>query len=422
MKFVINILFILSFFITTQSFSDSFKSKRAEAVKDYNNGKINLAFKKLKSLVKKGDSEAARDMGILLIKGKRRDIDDAFYWFEVSAKMCNSRSLEFLKSQYNKRGGLYFKPAKIEYIKSKCANYKKYKDKYAESTKKKKLVEKPKNKKIKKQKNKEKFLQKPKPTKPLVNQYSEKIDTNDNYLISEKVKNSWKKIFPKMNKNVVASGMGSGFAISANGHFLTNHHVIKNCVEIDIIYNSMIGVAKLLKSNIKMDSAILKVDAKTPYYSRFDTKKHAVGETLYAAGFPVTSEIVKSDSVTLTNGMLINTQKINSNWVLMSVPIASGNSGGPVFGKYGLIRGQTIGGYDVKKLIQKAYGNKIADEVFISNITMNLMISSVQLKKWIDETNIVVIRSSKRSSKFESDEIGLIAKREVSRIFCYKYK
>mgnify|MGYP001403881227 CR=1 FL=1 len=145
MKLIIYIFFIMSVLLTSHSYSDSFMSKRAEAIKEYNNGKVDLAFKKLKSLVKKGDSEAARDMGILLIKGKRRDIDDAFYWFEVSAKMCNSRSLEFLKSQYNKRGGLYFKPAKIEYIKSKCANYKKYKDKYAESTKKKKLVEKPKN-------------------------------------------------------------------------------------------------------------------------------------------------------------------------------------------------------------------------------------------------------------------------------------
>ena len=105
----------------------------------------------------------------------------------------------------------------------------------------------------------------------------------------------------------------------------------------------------------------------------------------------------------------------------MSVPIASGNSGGPVFGKYGLIRDQTIGGYDVKKLIKKAYGNKAADGVFISNITMNLMISSVQLKKWIDETNIVEIRSANRLTNFDSDEIGLIAKREVGRIFCYKY-
>ena len=404
MKYVINILFILSLLITTQSFSDSFKSKRAEAVKDYNNGKINLAFKKLKSLVKKGDSEAARDMGILLIKGKRRDVDEAFYWFEVSAKMCNSRSLEFLKSQYNKRGGLYFKPAKIEYIKSKCSYYKKNKNKFAENTKKKKLFEK--SKKIKSSEN----------------QNSKKIDTNDDYFISQNVINSWKKIIPKVNQNVVGGQMGSGFAISANGHFLTNHHVIKNCIEIDIIYNSMIGAAKLLKSNIKMDSAILKVNALTPYYSKFDTKRHTVGETLYAAGFPVTSEIVKSPSVTLTNGMLINTKKINSNWVLMSVPIASGNSGGPVFGKYGLIRGQTIGGYDVKKLIKKAYGNKAADDVFISNITMNLMISSVQLKKWIDETNIVEIRSANRLTKFDSDEIGLIAKREVGRILCYKYK
>ena len=88
----------MSIFITTQSFADSFKSKRAEAFKDYNNGDVTLAFKKLKALVKKGDSEAAREIGILLIRGKSsRDIDKAFDWFEVSAKMCNSLALEFLK-------------------------------------------------------------------------------------------------------------------------------------------------------------------------------------------------------------------------------------------------------------------------------------------------------------------------------------
>ena len=107
----------MSIFINTQSFADSFKSKRAEAFKDYNNGDVTLAFKKLKALVKKGDSEAAREIGILLIRGKSsRDIDKAFDWFEVSAKMCNSLALEFLKSQYLKRGGLYFKPTKIEYM------------------------------------------------------------------------------------------------------------------------------------------------------------------------------------------------------------------------------------------------------------------------------------------------------------------
>ena len=127
----------MSIFINTQSFVDSFKFKRAEAFKDYNNGDVTLAFKKLKALVKKGDSEAAREIGILLIRGKSsRDIDKAFDWFEVSAKMCNSLALEFLRSQYLKRGGLYFKPTKIEYIKSKCEDYKNKDTKIVESQKK----------------------------------------------------------------------------------------------------------------------------------------------------------------------------------------------------------------------------------------------------------------------------------------------
>ena len=66
----------MSVLLTSHSYSDSFMSKRAEAIKEYNNGKVDLAFKKLKSLVKKGDSEAARDMGILLIRGKFiKDVD-----------------------------------------------------------------------------------------------------------------------------------------------------------------------------------------------------------------------------------------------------------------------------------------------------------------------------------------------------------
>ena len=43
----------MSIFITPQTFADSFKSKRAEAIKNYKNGEVKLAFKKLEALVKK---------------------------------------------------------------------------------------------------------------------------------------------------------------------------------------------------------------------------------------------------------------------------------------------------------------------------------------------------------------------------------
>ena len=186
----------------------------------------------------------------------------------------------------------------------------------------------------------------------------------------------------------------------------------------------MIGIAQILKSNTKMDVAILKVEALTPFYSSFDTKGYVVGEKLYAAGFPITTtnRIIKSTNVTLTEGLLINTKKINKSWMLMSVPITYGNSGGPVLGKYGLIRGQSSGGYDVKELLEIDYGKEYVKKLTLTNLTMNIMISSIELKKWINETNIVNIDSAKRPMKLDSEEIGEIATRIVGRVFCYKYK
>ena len=379
-------------------FGDSFKSKRAEAFKDYNNGDVKLAFKKLEALVKKGDSEAAREIGILLIRGKfGRDIDKAFDWFEVSAKMCNSLALKFLKSQYLKRGGLYFKPTKIEYIKSKCEDYKNKDTKIAEKPKKKKKTTKEKysnNKNINYQ--------------------------NNNFFINKDVKHSWKKIIPT-ETNLKHFGSGSGFAISSDGYFLTNDHVVKNCIGIYVYYNKMLGIARLVVTNKKMDSAILKVNAISPYYLDFDNRPHKVGEDLYAAGYPVTTDLIfkkAARNMTLSKGILANTQKINSNLILISVPIASGNSGGPVLGKYGLIRGQITAGIDIEKLIKKRAG-KFADDILQTNVNMNLMISSIELKNWINNTNIIYKKNGKRFKKLDSDEIGEIATHSVAAIECY---
>ena len=122
--------------------------------------------------------------------------------------------------------------------------------------------------------------------------------------------------------------------------------------------------------------------------------------------------------MTLSKGILANTEMIKSNLLLISVPIASGNSGGPVLGKYGLIRGQITAGYDVEKLIKKSLG-KNSGKILATNITMNLMISSIKLKNWINDTNIIYKNNGKRSIKFDSDEIGEIATHTVAAIECY---
>ena len=424
MKLLTKILLILSLFITTNAYSDPFKSKRAEAVTEYNNNNVKSAFQKLKRLVKQGDSESAFVIGILLIKGNSgRDAEKAFDWFEVSAKMCNPRSLEFLKSKYLERGGVYFKPARLEYIKSKCANYKKINKKFAEKSKIKKLNKKPEKKKIIKKTNKEKLVQKPKQTKPLENQYSEQTTTNDNYVISENVKNSWKKIIPYKNE-LKRIGYGSGFAISKNGHFLTNDHVISGCVEVDVLYNKMLGKAQVLKTNKSLDAAILKVKAMTPYYLNFDDKNFVIGERLYAAGYPFTLNLVKkkllsAPSLAFSSGELVNTELLKSNRLIISVPIASGNSGGPVIGKYGLVRGQITSGFKVEDAIKNAMKKRKFGKHIAENITYSVMSSSILLKNWINNTNILRLDVGKRMGKLDSDDIGEIATYTVAYIACY---
>ena len=181
----------------------------------------------------------------------------------------------------------------------------------------------------------------------------------------------------------------------------------------------MIGTAYVLKYNIKMDSAILKVNANSPFYSTFGVRKHKINEELHAAGFPATSFILKAYDVTIYDGKIINTKLLDNNFILMSVPVVSGMSGGPVLGSKGLIRGQTMGGYDTDALIKNYYGKDGVKTVFKENATLNLMISSIKLKKWIDDSNIVNIKSSRTSKKLDSEEIGEIAERVVGHIGCY---
>ena len=53
-------------------------------------------------------------------------------------------------------------------------------------------------------------------------------------------------------------------------------------------------------------------------------------------------------TLAFSSGELVNTELLNSNRLIVSIPIAAGNSGGPVIGKYGLVRGQITSGSNLR--------------------------------------------------------------------------
>lgn len=150
-------------------------------------------------------------------------------------------------------------------------------------------------------------------------------------------------------------GVGSGFLISPQGHFITNYHVVEETLDISatLFQKTKSGYERKLIKNVKIlavnphrDLALLKIDveeiqsAQIPHVILSRTEV-AVGDMVFAIGNPlglersVTQGIVSS--VTRTLGHL--------RFVQTDAAVNPGNSGGPLFNLRGEVVGVACSGY-----------------------------------------------------------------------------
>ena len=144
-------------------------------------------------------------------------------------------------------------------------------------------------------------------------------------------------------KNAVS---GSGFVISSNdtaSYILTNYHVIDGVTDITVFFaDGKSYDATLVGGEEENDIAVLKIDQDNlrPVVLG-DSDAINVGEDVYAIGNPLgeltftfTGGYVsaKDRSVTMSDGTVMN-------MIQTDTAINSGNSGGPLFDKYGQVVG-----------------------------------------------------------------------------------
>lgn len=132
---------------------------------------------------------------------------------------------------------------------------------------------------------------------------------------------------------------GSGFVISADGYILTNYHVVNGVSNITVFFADGTSYdAALTGGEEDNDIAVLKIEATdlTPVVLG-DSDSTTVGENVYAIGnplgeltFTLTGGLIsaKDRSVTSSDGTVIN-------MIQTDTAINSGNSGGPLFDRYG---------------------------------------------------------------------------------------
>lgn len=136
------------------------------------------------------------------------------------------------------------------------------------------------------------------------------------------------------------SGTGSGFFITDDGHFVTNHHVVKDAVRISVrTPDGKWRPARLLREDPSNDLAIGTIDS--PSYSlplgvARDIRR---GDDLVVLGYPQPQSQGQEQKAVFGRINSVNGLGDDVRYFQMDAPIQSGNSGGPVINLFGEVIG-----------------------------------------------------------------------------------
>jgi serine protease Do len=136
-------------------------------------------------------------------------------------------------------------------------------------------------------------------------------------------------------------GEGSGFLIDADGHIVTNHHVVEGATRIEITLNDGEQYeAKVVGRDPKTDLALLKIDADAPlpHVTFGDSSGARVGDWVLAVGNPFGLGGSVNAGIISARGRDINSGPYDD-YIQIDAPINRGNSGGPLFDARGVVIG-----------------------------------------------------------------------------------
>jgi serine protease Do len=137
-------------------------------------------------------------------------------------------------------------------------------------------------------------------------------------------------------------GTGSGFVIDADGHILTNTHVVADATQLTVrLMDGREYSARLVGSDVSTDIAVIKIEARPgeqfPVAELGDSEQLRVGDWVLALGnplgldFTVTAGIVSAKGRQISDGL--------EDFIQTDAAINPGNSGGPLIDLFGRVVG-----------------------------------------------------------------------------------
>ena len=231
-------------------------------------------------------------------------------------------------------------------------------------------------------------------------------------------------------------GSGSGFFISKLGHIITNEHVVKKCNKITVGDNIDRQVpARLIEVDRKNDLALLRTTTldlasseTKSLIKKLSTQKLGIeivplataglmrsddvelGEDIVVAGFPYGDIFSKDIKVTFGN---VNSTKgvgDDSSQFQIQAPVQIGNSGGPIYDKYGNIVGVVVAQLDKLKMA-KTIGS------LPENVNFGIKASTV--KQFLNSSGLPT-KWAERNKEMSNKEISQIASKQTVMVVCHR--
>lgn len=183
-----------------------------------------------------------------------------------------------------------------------------------------------------------------------INTIEKSVTVNDNG-ISDGIDNIYDAVVVVENyRRDTLYGIGSGFIYDEEGYIMTNHHVIEDATNIQVILSNNEKIkATVIGSDEYADLAVIKIDKSyvTKVAKIGNSQETKLGDTVFTIGSPMSSAYAG----TVTRGILSGKNRLvevsvssNSNDWIMNVmqtdaAINPGNSGGPLCN----VSGEVIG-------------------------------------------------------------------------------
>ena len=206
-------------------------------------------------------------------------------------------------------------------------------------------------------------------------------------------------------------GSGTGFFVSAEGHIVSNDHVVGICKKVASKIDGEIEYFNIIKTDEVNDLGIIKGEYKNPTYLSIKSDGAEYGEDIVAFGYPLADAL--STSVKLTRGIVSSLSGPGNNYseIQIDAAIQPGNSGGPVLNMEGQVVGVASSGLNKLYMLEKS-------EYIPENV--NFAVAAPTLTNFLKANGVKVNTNKFRINN--TKELARIGRPATLQLFCMNTK